>query len=158
MKKYSIMLLLLIIGCTHNVSRDYVNDRGCDYYGKSFCITAPHLDHVFITSPVIDFFMYSLQSDGRLLLSIYEGNHSQKYETKNFTDLKIDGMSIKTLIFDDGETIHTYYINDAIAFPSEIHIQRPKNLPLRVQEEIIRVEESIRFCAPQDSSMICISE
>ena len=134
---------------------DYVNNRSCDFYGMSFCLRTWHRYEIIANGAFADFFIYSIQDNGKILLGIYEGNAAQSSGDDIFLTKLVGGATIRFREYNDGEAIHTYYINDRIGFPSQIHMWRPVDLTEEQLAHVKRVQDSFRYCRPKKASMIC---
>jgi hypothetical protein len=153
-----VLLLLLCAGCATmpEDDRDYVNERACDFYGRSFCLLSGHFrPDVVYAAAGPDFFTYVFVVDDTSVLQIYEGNYAQQFGPERYAIKSISGQSIKFRDFDDGKEHHYYYINDAIDFPSELHFWHSDDLEPEIAEGVQAAMSSLRYCRPEGASMIC---
>lgn len=147
------LVALVSSGCATAPEADLFNNRGCGFYGQSFC-TAAIGDGIYISNGP-DFLVYSFNFDELTVLAIYEGDHPQEYGPEEYIDMKVGAVMINYREFDDGETFHRYYRNPNIDRPRFLHMMSPVNLSEEQQEFIDYALSTLRYCMPSGASMIC---
>ncbi len=153
------LLSLAFGGCatsnTDSGRTDLVNDRGCNFYGWSFCLLSHGLGSKRTTSFGPDFAIYSFIREDRNVLWIYEGNYPQEFGAEEVVSKRIGKAVVAYREHNDGEVVHRYYINELIDFPNALHVMRPADLEPELASIVDEAIASLQYCRPDGASMIC---
>lgn len=158
-----LLSILMLAGCSTvdasnkaNIEHDYLNNRGCQFYGQSFCTLALG-DGVYISNGP-DFLVYNFHYDERTVVAIYEGDHAIEYgpaELSDYSSRQVGSVTVRFREFDDGETFHRYFVNDKIDHPAILHFMSPSDLSIDQNKFVEYLIETLRYCRPEGASMIC---
>lgn len=148
-----VILVLASVGCATRQKADYFNDRGCQFYGSSFCTMAVADLVDFSHGP--DSKIYNFVFDGRNVLAIFEDNMIERDDELRFERKGIGAQTVKYREYTDDQGRHRIYWNDRIGRPSTIHMIAPIDLNQRQREFVDYALATFRYCRPSSASMIC---